>query len=1278
MADPKPRREDQIDEQYRQKFNPYNLSEQEGEAAKQADRDRNFEEKQYGIPQDGSSTDEARRQEEAATTMGLYTGSGKPEAKETVSLKTVFKKKGPLGALIALGLGLPTILTIMLSPALLLQQIAETMTGEFNDQLAALDARSTLLLKKKLNSSLLKGSCGKVTIACRYQSMRKGSGLAKRLDKAGIKVIGDDSIIPGRTKPTHFEFEGNRIQAKDLLNEARKNPALRSALRKGYDPLYAAFSDKLSTKIRDKVGLKRSSNVNSSSDKDKMNDDLKKTAAGDVETPEGKLTPGERDKDGKILNYVDEAGNEFTPAQASLIEEGLGKAALGEAVEKAAVKASVKSALTATALGLGAVDSLCTGWVVLRVASFAAKVYQQRQLIRYAYEFMKVAHEQKYGDLTAEKMEIFGDKLTSINSEGKAALDSAGYKFAAYGDTFKVGDYNAKKISDTSSPEAEAEAERLMVQNETSRYVNGQLINDNIMTTLVNLLAKGKEKTVEAADDACKFVKSWKGQAILVGAALVGIIAGIFSGGSTIGLGAIANGAAAVAVSVAFALVQPKLLDMVKGEVIKGDENGNETGNAIASGMGGYNAHTAPGRGLGVATQTVYAEYKTLNEKVIAKNAEIDRSELSPFDISSKNTFLGSLVSNILPFTTKVSSLGSASLATSSFVSSSFASIGTKQAVYAAGEKDKYSKCDDNEYKGLAADPFCNLRYAIPKADLEIDPDDVLSFMLSKNHCEIDPVTGEPVMDLETEDPNDCKKIYEWIESPSDATPKGDYEDYINKCFKRKDSIGDPNSDEGKGTECIIGKGGSNEERNKMFRLFYIDTSAYDGMDEDFESEGGTSSEATAAGDLNLTIATFNIYHSEEKIASVWKARLDKSIKVITDNGVGVAGLQEARSDQQIELMKADKLGGSYGIFPTETKQPNNSPNPIIWDKSKYTLVKDGTELFDIEYDYGNKNNVGVQVKLRDNTTGATFYVLNTHDPANVRLGSDATNAQSRVDNAETYVQRVKQLSSEGLPIFLTGDFNSRYNAGPHCTISSSGVVKDTWELYKNIKGCANNRPLGTEIDRIYTSKQGTVEKMWTAAKGVNNNGSDVHDTLIATVSFIGEGGGASGEVTWPLDKKWWISKQLDFLNAHGMDSGTFTSPYVKGLATDISSVPDGSPVYSMLSGSVTRSDACAVIVKSTVSGGTLYTAYGHTTDRIGMGANVTAGQQIGKLGNSFDGGCSSTGGHLHIDMSLYVHDGPDGRHICPQDVFLALNKGESVNWAQLTAKAAAPCGRKI
>lgn len=783
--------------------------------------------------------------------QGYWTGNSSSNTStknKLSSISNIAKKKGPLAALITIGLGLPSIIAILLSPALVIQQFAESLTSEFNDQLAAMDLRSAYLLKKKYSTTFTKGGCGTVTIRCKYQSIREGSGLAKRLNNAGVTIEGNRSIVPGRIKPTHFVFEGKEIKPENLFKEAKNNPSLRKALQKGYDPMYAAFSDRKSSSLRARLGIVRTSNVTSSTDKKKMNDDLKKTASGQNTIPENatKLTPV--DSEGNPIDeqaqrpagYVDENGTKYSVEQGratnSLIDESIGRGNLADKVGKSATKASLKGALTATAFGAGAVDTACTAWVLIRVAGFAAKQYQQLQLMRYGYEFVKFSHKQKYGDATAEEMEFFADILTKTNSTGKAALDSDGYKFAAYGDVFKPGDFTAETKDLKKDNVSDADIEKILVKNETSRYVNGQLISTSLMSKIAGFVSASNTASVKSTDDACGFVKSWKGQALVFGLAAAGAITAFFSAGATVGPGAIAQGAVSIAISVTFALLQPKLIEMAKGEVISGDENGNEAGNAVASGMGGYNAQSSQARGLGVATQNTYSAYKKLSNEVAANYAKNDREERSPFDPTSKNTFIGSIVSSIIPYVTKTQTVGSATMSTLSFISSSFSSIGFTQKTSA--NSSKYRQCDDPEYKdrNLAADPFCNLRYAIPVADLNIDPDEVLDYMLEGGQ------NGAYIKD-------------------DDATPLGDYADYVAKCFDRRTSIGDgvtnytdPDKESGgdPGDECIIGNGGEFEKRNSMFRLFYIDSSVQEGMEDDFSAEEATSSEDNTGSSDNL------------------------------------------------------------------------------------------------------------------------------------------------------------------------------------------------------------------------------------------------------------------------------------------------------------------------------------------------------------------------------------------------------------------------------------------
>ncbi len=1010
-------------------------------------------------------------------------------------------------------LGIGTIFAIFLSPALVLQQFVETMTGEFNDQLSAMDMRSTLLLKKKYNTEITK-NCKLNPMPCKYQTIREKSGLAKRLKNAGIEIEGDKSVVPGRIKPSAFIFDGKRIEAKNLVKEASKDPQLRAALRRGYDPLYAGFSDKLSGSIRTKLGLKRSSSIDSSTDKDKMNEDLKKVASRTDELPASgnPLTEKKTTVDGKeVITYFDDEGKEYTQEAGqrinNVLAESIGREELASKVTKTAIKSSVKGALLAPAMGAGAVDGLCTAWTLIRVAGYAAKYFQQRQVISYYYEVAKAAHEQRYGDMTPEKMSFWGEKFTSINKENKAALDSAGYRYAAYGDTFQPGSFTSAE--DKSDGARDKAADKLLIQNETSRYVNGQLLNSNTMTDLVKAISNNESGEVESADKICKFTKSWKGQALVVGAALAGVAVAVLTGGFSLGAGAVMGVAASVTVSVALALLQPKLIDMAKGEVIKGDENGNETGNALTSGAGGYNAQTAQRRGLRPATNEVYAAYSEKSQQIAAERAEEERKLASPFDATNRNTFVGSIVSQLLPIVSKQQTVGSTGQGILSLVGTTFSSFNANSAGAASG--DKYQQCEDPEYTNIAADPFCNLRYAA--TNVEVDPEIVLEYMLKGG-------------------PNGA-----YI-SNDDPTPQGDYKEYVEKCIDRESSIGDKFTDykdvngsgsADDGTECVIGRAGANEQRNEMFSLFYIDTSIEDGMDNDFED--GTAAATTEGASFRAT--TFNILHEPDGIGDCdWKCRLEASATTLKDNDIDIAGLQEARPEQQ-KLLKSAKYGGDvYDIYPqnvTNGSGPNQNPDSVVlWDKSKFSLVEGRQKA--IKYAGGERKVNIVKLQYIENgAEGPQLYALNTHDPINDQ-SVDGGGPANRKDNNDMYASLIKDELTDA-PVVFAGDFNSKFTveasqnkpAGglkenlAYCILTRDDLLVHVSDAQEAKTGeCPSTQDvLGrNDVDHIFISPSMTasgygIAKRNDAATKTVGNGGD-HDMVYADLE-IPAGASSSG-----------------------------------------------------------------------------------------------------------------------------------------------------------------------
>jgi murein DD-endopeptidase MepM/ murein hydrolase activator NlpD len=471
------------------------------------------------------------------------------------------------------------------------------------------------------------------------------------------------------------------------------------------------------------------------------------------------------------------------------------------------------------------------------------------------------------------------------------------------------------------------------------------------------------------------------------------------------------------------------------------------------------------------------------------------------------------------------------------------------------------------------------------------------------------------------------------------------------------------------------------------------DTEIAEGMLCEFESESEECSDTdpssipggSAVGG-EVRVASFNIFHDDPgQSDEFWKARLTRSVKVLVGNGIDVAGLQEVRPSQMAAFNTAEFGGNVYDMHPKATNGPNYSPNPIIWNKAKYKLIKTGEVPFTY---FGGSKSQAPLVRLETIETGQQFYVINTHDPADARGEAD----MYRLENAKRYSDIMKNLAKDGIPIFFTGDFNSGYSLRTgnnntfgniranltYCILTDNTGLWDAYDAFKQLNGKCPSQNVnwndnyahnnGNAVDHIFLSKYVAVTEFYRSPKGFNKNGSDAHDTIIAKAVIPNKdsAGAAVGDWSWPVDKKWWTQNRSDFLDAHSANSGTWTSG-INSLAVDISAPHAGSPVYAMLGGKVSNADlgGHGLVISSVVQGGTLEIAYAHGP-RTNKNGTYTAGSKIMTIGNLGN----SDGAHLHIDMAF------NGKGVCAQDVFLAMAAGKEPDLAALTKKAVAPCGR--
>lgn len=236
-----------------------------------------------------------------------------------------------------------------------------------------------------------------------------------------------------------------------------------------------------------------------------------------------------------------------------------------------------------------------------------------------------------------------------------------------------------------------------------------------------------------------------------------------------------------------------------------------------------------------------------------------------------------------------------------------------------------------------------------------------------------------------------------------------------------------------------------------------------------------------ATGDL--VIGTFNVLGVSHRKHD-WQRRIRRSWSLIRSNNVGVVGLQELQPPQRRALVSLS--GGRYGIFPKTPqygRKKIGSVNSIMWDKSKYDLVR-GDSLPLPCYFAGCGLRIPL-VQLKAKSGGAPFYVFNTHDPAFQR------NAKKRVINAKQHAEDFIRLRSEGSPVFLTGDINARFGSPSDCILTRNDGIRNAYDAWKGRTGACPSRTSSVNprgIDHVYVSG-GVRITDYSAVRG--NTGSD-------------------------------------------------------------------------------------------------------------------------------------------------------------------------------------------
>ncbi len=696
-----------------------------------------------------------------------YTSTGN---KSTPKTNKVFsfanaKKKGPLAAIMSLIAISGIVITILLTPATLLLKLASVVEKVGFRATSSWQIRSNKIFE---------------------ESVKKGELTPEQidnLDKAGVKVKESGG------KATEFEIDGNKMNTDEFITAYEGDAKIASVVDSSgatVDPVVGMTSGESSELALDALRVNKAAKTFEGEDYASKYDNLKTDVAEKTKvTEEAHVTTEEKNPN---------TDANFTPEEVATTNKNIDGfndllKTSGAAEESTASKvlSGTEEAVMGLSLGEGA-DIGCTIYRTTLAVGLAAKTVRTLQLAYYAMMFLNVTDQIKSGVAKPEDVSFLGTILTTqtLSEDGstyESAPDGFGYKYAAYGEIGNMPSSTALYMAGAGLPGAIS----AVLDKVTPKLIDkGCKILGNPFVSF-GLLVGGITLTVVSGG-------TYAGMSLALKTAAKGMLKGAVKSPRVWGMAALAVGE----------MFLPSLLkDIVAGRLVDDNTVGANAGDAMVSGSLGIMGTMAKYGGNAPLTPEQAVGYNNLAKQLAVKNAEKDRITHSPFDITNENTFLGSIVSNLIPYTTKMSSVYGTLSTMSSFTGHAFASIMPSSTLAADNSPDQYKTCKDFRYnditgvgseggdkKQVATDPFCNVIYGIPTGDLN-----------DKSPSEVaNSVSGE-------------------VDADGKPTAGSEYEKFINNCVKRSRPLGEVD-DTGinDGSECFY-----NSKTNGKYYLANID-----------------------------------------------------------------------------------------------------------------------------------------------------------------------------------------------------------------------------------------------------------------------------------------------------------------------------------------------------------------------------------------------------------------------------------------------------------------------
>ena len=257
----------------------------------------------------------------------------------------------------------------------------------------------------------------------------------------------------------------------------------------------------------------------------------------------------------------------------------------------------------------------------------------------------------------------------------------------------------------------------------------------------------------------------------------------------------------------------------------------------------------------------------------------------------------------------------------------------------------------------------------------------------------------------------------------------------------------------------------------------YEDEAEYDDDAMDFSSYGDADTvDETISSTVShpIAIASWNTLYSNST------GNIKKGTKAVSQKA-DIIGFQEFHFPAQRKAMRDAILCSSceFTGYVKDYSTSGHSPSSIaiVWRKSRFTKLDAGYRKVSSAQRIKTKTGITgskisskwiTWVKLRDKQTGNTFYMMNTHTVASLEskgkpVGSEDDRVDNYIHHMDVLTNQINKLKADGIPIFITGDFNVNYRYDsrvkyknfPYSRLRALGIRSDYQRL--NLAGISKS-----------------------------------------------------------------------------------------------------------------------------------------------------------------------------------------------------------------------------